>query len=448
MNQAQVLFVDDDDDIRASTTQALELAGFYVRSFGAADRMLGEVNPQHTGVIVTDIRMPGLDGMSFMQRVHEIDPEIPVILITGHGDVQLAVRAMREGAYDFIEKPFSTAHLEEVMRRSLDRRRLVMENRALRQVMEQGDLLDQRLSGRTRVMVELRDRIRLLAGAETDVLLQGPEGAGKKVVARALHDESVRCGKPFVSINCAALSEETAASELFGHEIGAFPGAMRARTGRLEHGRGGTVYLENVTSLNHELQAQLLQVLDERALRRTGSNEPVPLDARFVFGTASNLDDEARHGRLRQDLMFRMNAVSITLPSLAQRREDIPRLFLQLLHEAAGRFRKVAPDVPGDLLAMLAARDWPGNVRELRNWAERLVLGLETSVEQQLPGSSGKLAERVSEFEKSVIMAELQASGGSLRTVYERLGLSRKTLYEKMQRYGLRREDFTADGQN
>ncbi len=445
MSQPQVLFVDDDDDIRASATQALELAGFHVRGFAAADRMLGEVNPGLTGAIVTDIRMPGLDGMSFMQRVHDIDPEIPVILITGHGDVQLAVRAMREGAYDFIEKPFATAHLAEVVRRALDRRRLVMENRELRQVMEQGDMLDQRLAGRTGVMVALRERLRVIAATGADVLLLGPEGSGKKVAARALHDASARRDKPFVAINCAALPEDTAGSELFGHEVGAFPGAMRARVGRLEHGRGGTIYLEDVTALNHELQAQLLQVLDERAIRRAGSSEPISLDARFLFGTDRKLEDEAAQGRLRQDLMFRMNAVSITLPGLAQRRDDIPRLFLQLLHEAASRFRKTAPDVPGELLAMLSQRDWPGNVRELRNWAERMVLGLEADAAEPSTGLSGKLADRVAAFEKTVLMAELQASGGSLRTVYERLGLSRKTLYEKMQKHGLKREDFTSD---
>ena len=443
--QAQVLFVDDDDDIRASATQALELAGFHVRGFAAADRMLGEVNPGLTGAIVTDIRMPGLDGMSFMQRIHDVDPDIPVILITGHGDVQLAVRAMREGAYDFIEKPFSTAHLAEVVRRALDRRRLVMENRSLREVMEQGDALERQLAGRTPVMTALRERIRLVAGTDADVLLQGPEGSGKKVAARALHDHSGRHDKPFLVINCAALTEDMAVSELFGHEAGAFPGAMRARAGRLEHGRGGTIFLEDVTALNQEMQAQLLQVLDERAIRRAGSSEPIRLDARFLFGTSRKLDEEVEQGRLRRDLMFRMNAVSISLPALAQRRDDIPRLFLQLLNEAASRFRKPAPDVPGDLLAVLSAREWPGNVRELRNWAERLVLGLEADLAGPAAGLSGKLADRVAAFEKTVLMAELQASGGSLRKVYERLGLSRKTLYEKMQRHGLKREDFTAD---
>lgn len=443
--QAQVLFVDDDDDIRASAMQALELAGFHVRGFAAADRMLGEVNPGLTGAIVTDIRMPGLDGMSFMQRVHDVDPDIPVILITGHGDVQLAVRAMRDGAYDFIEKPFATAHLAEVVRRALDRRRLVMENRSLREVMEQGDALERQLAGRTPVMTALRERIRLIAGTDADVLLQGPEGSGKKVAARALHDRSERRNKPFVVVNCAALTEDMAASDLFGHEAGAFPGAVRARAGRLEHGRGGTIFLEDVSALNHEVQAQLLQVLDDRALCRAGSSEPIRLDARFLFGTSRNIEEEVALGRLRRDLMFRMNAVSINLPALAQRRDDIPRLFLQLLNEAASRFRKSPPDVPGGLLATLSQRDWPGNVRELRSWAERLVLGLDADPDGPSAALSGKLADRVAAFEKTVLTAELQASGGSLRKVYERLGLSRKTLYEKMQRHGLKREDFTAD---
>jgi two-component system C4-dicarboxylate transport response regulator DctD len=443
--QPQVLFVDDDDDIRASTTQALELAGFHVRSFPAADRMLGEVNSRLTGAIITDIRMPRLDGMSFMQQIHEVDPDIPVILITGHGDVQLAVRAMRDGAYDFIEKPFSTAHLGEVVRKALDRRRLVLENRSLRQVMEQGDTLDQRLVGRTPVMEALRERIRLIAPTQADVLVQGPAGSGKKLTARALHDVSARSEKPFVTINCAALPEDSAVSEIFGHEAGAFPGVVRSRAGRLEHGRGGTIFLEDVTALSPELQAQLLQVLDERSFCRAGSNDPIELDARFMFSTAHNLDEEVAKGRLRKDLLFRMNAVGIVLPALSERRDDIPRLFLQLVSDAASRLRRPPPDVSGDLLAALSAREWPGNVRELRNWAERLVLGLETEAGELAAGQPGKLADRMAAFEKAVLMAELQASNGSLRAVYERLGLSRKTLYEKMQRHGLKREDFTGD---
>ncbi|MDX1715581.1 MAG: sigma-54 dependent transcriptional regulator [Anderseniella sp.] len=441
----QVLFVDDDDDIRASTTQALELAGFHVRSFPAADRMLGEVNPRLTGAIITDIRMPRLDGMSFMQQIHEVDPDIPVILITGHGDVQLAVRAMRDGAYDFIEKPFSTAHLGEVVRKALDRRRLILENRSLRQGMEQGDTLDQRLVGRTPVMLALRERIRLIASTQADVLVHGPGGSGKKLAARALHDVSARSEKPFVTINCAALPDDSAVSEIFGHEVGAFPGAVRSRAGRLEHGRGGTIFLEDVTALSPELQAQLLQVLDERSFCRAGSNDPIELDARFIFSTSHNLDEEVARGRLRKDLLFRMNAVGIALPALSERRDDIPRLFLQLVSDAASRLRRPSPDVSGDLLAALSAREWPGNVRELRNWAERLVLGLETEAGELAAGLPGKLADRMAAFEKAVLMAELQASNGSLRTVYERLGLSRKTLYEKMQRHGLKREDFTSD---
>ena len=443
MSEPQVLFVDDEDDIRISATQALELAGFYVRSFSAADKMLGEVSSELTGAIVTDIRMPGLDGMSFMQRVHEIDPDIPVILITGHGDVQLAVRAMRDGAYDFIEKPFASAHLAEVVRRALDRRALVVENRQLRSAVSDGDDLDRRLAGRSAAVTELREQVRTAADSDADILLVGPAGTGKQATARALHDISARKNKPFVVVNCAALNPATAASELFGHEVGAFAGALRARVGRLEHGRGGTIYLQEVAALEDEVQAQLLQVLDERAVRRVGGGEAVDLDARIVFGMPHDLDQQSAQGQLRKDLFYRLDKVRIVLPQLADRREDIPGLFSQFMVEAASRFRKQVPEVSGQVLSALAARDWPGNVRELRNWAERMVLGLDKDQLENPVSGSARLADRVAAFEKSVLVAELEAAGGSLRTVYQRLGLSRKTLYEKMQRHGLRREDFS-----
>lgn len=439
MKPALVLLIDDEDELRRSTAQALDLSGFEVRDLASAERALDLVTPGFNGVVVTDIRMPGMDGMTLMGRIREIDADIPVILTTGHGDVQLAVKAMREGAYDFIEKPFNTQTLAAVAARALDRRGLVLENRLLRAVAGKRDDIEVRMPGRTQAMVELRYRLRAVAGTDADVLIVGDTGAGKEVAARALHDVSGRASKPFVAIDCAALPANLIESELFGHEAGAFAGAIRARFGKFEHARGGTILLDEIGSMPVDLQAKLLRVIQDRNITRLGSNELIALDVRFVATSKADLEAEVAAGRFRADLLYRLNVVTLRLPSLAARREDVPLLFLQLVREAAARHRRDEVDVPPHVIADIANRTWPGNVRELRNAADRYVLGLGFGLDEEasLVDSSPRLADRVADFEKSVISAALLAQGGSLKAVYESLGISRKTLYEKMQRYGL-----------
>lgn len=441
MSEQRVLLVDDEEELRLSTVQALELFGVTVQAFSSADHVLELIGYSFNGVVVTDIRMPGIDGMTLLHRIREIDSEIPVILVTGHGDVQLAVKAMREGAYDFIEKPFTPQHLAGVIRRAMDRRGLVLENRRLRAVAGKRDDLEARLPGRTQTMVELRYRIRAIGATDADTLIIGDTGVGKEVVARALHDISPRANRPFIAINCAALPENLIESELFGHEAGAFPGAIRARYGKFEHGRGGTILLDEVGSLPFDLQAKFLRVLQERVITRLGSNEIVPLDVRFIATSKVDLQAEVAAGRFRADLLYRLNVATIHVPSLEQRRTDIPLLFLQLVREAAARYGKEDNEVSADVISDIAQRDWPGNVRELRNAADRLVLGLDWG-----PGEtgamvgredSGRLADKVAAYERGIIAGAISAHRGALRPVYETLGISRKTLYEKMQKYGL-----------
>jgi two-component system C4-dicarboxylate transport response regulator DctD len=447
MKQPTVLLVDDDEEIRHSTAQSLQLAGFSVRDFPSAEVALDYITPGFAGVVVSDIRMQGMDGMTFLGKVRDIDTELPVILVTGHGDVQLAVRAMREGAYDFIEKPFSGQHLGDVARRAYDRRGLILENRVLRAAAGHPDDLETRLPGRSSPIIDLRHRLRAVASTDADVLIVGDTGVGKEVVARALHDNSSRAERPFVAINCAALPADLIESELFGHEVGAFPGAIRARYGKFEHARGGTVLLDEIGSMSAALQAKLLRVIQERVIFRLGSNEQIPLDVRFVATSKVELEDEVAQGRFRADLFYRLNVVTLRVPRLSERREDVPILFLQLVREAAGRYRREMADVPSYLLEAVARRAWPGNVRELRNAADRYLLGLgmDGLVPESQDSRSDRLADRVAGFERSVIASALQAHGGSLKPVYESLGISRKTLYEKMQRYGLDKKDHGAD---
>ena len=433
----RVLLVDDDDRMRNSTAQALELAGFAVEPLASGEEALALAGPGFAGAVVSDIRMPGMDGMTLLSRLHEIDAELPVILVTGHAEVPLAVEAIRGGAYDFIEKPFVVQELATVIRRALDHRGLVLANRRLRAVAGKRDDLEARLPGRTPVMVDLRHRLRAIGASDADALIIGPTGAGKEVAARALHDMSPRAGHPFIAINCAALPQALIESELFGHEAGAFPGALRPRYGKFEHARGGVVLLDEIGSMPLDLQAKLLRVLQERVITRLGSNDPVALDVRFIATSKTDLADLVRHGAFREDLYWRLNVAVLHVPPLSARREDIPLLFLQLVRESAARHSVPERDVPPAFLSGLAARDWPGNVRELRNLAERVVLGLEGTETAQADGA--RLAERVAAFERSLIAGAIAAHGGRLRAVYETLGISRKTLYEKMQKYGLDR---------
>ncbi len=445
----RVLVVDDDPDLRASTVQALDLAGLAYHDLGSAEQALEYVSFGFHGVVLTDIRMPRMDGLTLMSRVHEIDREIPVILMTGHGDVQLAVRAMREGAHDFIEKPFSANQMTELVARAVGFRRLVLENRVLRAAAGQADDLEQRLIGRSNAMIDLRRRIRTIGPADTDVLIVGETGAGKEVVARALHDLSARAQRPFVVIDCAAIPAPLIESELFGHEQGAFAGAMRARTGKFEHAAGGTVLLDDIAALPPPLQGKLLRVVEDRAVSRLGSNEVHRLDIRIIATARVPLMAEVEAGRFRADLLYRLNVVTLDVPPLSDRPEDIALLFLRLLSEAAARHRiDAAPDVQPALLAALGGRAWPGNVRELRNAADRFALGLGLDPAQEAAPPPQRLADRVAAFERREIEAALAAHGGTLKPVYESLGLSRKSLYEKIQKLGIDRAVFTsgADG--
>lgn len=433
--RGRVLLVDDDAAMRLSTAQALDLEGFEVEELPDAQSALDRVGFGFEGVVISDIRMPGMDGLTLMNRIRDIDPEIPVILITGHGDVQLAVRAMREGAHDFVEKPFDAQQLVKIVSRALAYRGVVLENRVLRAAAGQADDLETRLVGRSTAMIDLRRRLRTIGPTDADVLIVGETGTGKEVVARALHDLSPRARRPFIAIDCAALPGALIESELFGHEAGAFPGALRTRYGKFEHAKGGTILLDEIGSMPLDLQAKLLRVVQDRVITPLGSNEDRALDVRFIATSRRPLEDEALAGRFRADLLYRLNVVTLHVPPLSARREDVQLLFIKLVQEAAARHQRPLAPVPPQLLAEVASRDWPGNVRELRNAADRHALGIALQpAEEDAPGQA-RLAQRVAAFERELIVSTLAAHGGRLKPVYETLGLSRKSLWEKMQKH-------------
>ena len=438
MTGGRVLLIDDDADIRSSVGQSLELGGFDVTALARADLALDLIGPDFDGVVVSDIRMPRMDGMAFLDAALDRDRDICVILITGHGDVPLAVKALDRGAYDFIEKPFPRERLTTAIARAMDKRRMTQELRRLRMTTAQGPL-DRHVLGTGPQIQDLRRRIATVAGSRLDVLVVGDTGTGKEHVARAIHDASDRAAGPFVVISLAALQSDKAAADLFGHTAHAFPGTTRARTGRLEHGRGGTIYLDDIGSAPLDVQAQLLRLFEDRAITPLGAPDPVDLDARFVASSRHSLEDLVARGLFREDLLYRINALTLRLPPLADRAAELPYLFSTFVDMAAADLDRPRPDVPPEALLRLATRDWPGNLRELRSAAERFVLGLDR--EDLGGGETLTLPQRVERFERDAIVAALRLNDGSLKATYESLGLARKTLYEKMQKYGIDRND-------
>ncbi|MFI0377296.1 MAG: sigma-54-dependent transcriptional regulator, partial [Candidatus Thiodiazotropha sp.] len=369
-----VFFIDDEIDLRLANEQTLELAGFQVRVFEKAEDALKLIDDQTGGIVVSDIRLPGLDGLALLQRLQQMDAALPVILITGHGDISMAVDAMQKGAYDFIEKPFSAERLVDTVRRALEKRRLVLENRTLKTELNAQNSLGPRIIGKTSAMKALKNTINQLADTAADILLMGETGTGKELVARSLHEHSQRRDKNFVAVNCGAIPENLIESELFGHEKGAFTGAETLRIGKFEYANHGSVFLDEVESMPLPAQVRLLRVLQERYLERIGSNESIELDIRIVAATKVDLKAAADRGEFREDLYYRLNVVTLELPPLRERREDIPLLFQHFLLVAAARYGKVAPAMPDNISQKLMSFNWPGNVRELRNAAERFVL--------------------------------------------------------------------------
>ena len=436
-----VIVVDDERSIRDAVEQWLSLSGFQVKLFSRAEECLAQLPVNFPGVILSDVRMPGISGLELLATLQQRDAELPVILLTGHGDVPMAVDAMRDGAYDFLEKPFSPETLLNSLRRALDKRRLVLENRALHEQADHRSKLEASLLGVSPGLQTLRRQILDLAGLPVNVLIRGETGSGKELVARCLHDFGPRADKPFVALNCAAIPEQLFEAELFGHESGAFTGAQGKRIGKLEYADGGTLFLDEIESMPLAQQVKLLRVLQEQKLERLGANQSIDVDLRIIAATKPDLLDEARAGRFREDLAYRLNVAQLRLPALRERREDIPLLYAHFSRAAAQRLgRRVAP-LSGPRLSRLLSHDWPGNVRELANVAERQVLGLDDHEPDAVePGQS--LAAQQEAFEAQCLRAALTRHKGDIKAVLEELQLPRRTFNEKLQRHGLTREMF------
>jgi two-component system, NtrC family, nitrogen regulation response regulator NtrX len=454
-NTAHLLVVDDDPNTLASLSRAFRLAGYEATVCDSAVRALELAKSERFDLIMSDVMMPGRDGLSLLEDLKNAGVTTPVVMISGQASIEMAVRATRLGAVDFLEKPLSTEKLMVTVENVLKLSRLEQENRELRTRLGRHEIVWQ-----SPVMERLMAQIRRVAASETRVCILGETGTGKELVARTLHENSPRRAGPFITLNCAAVPAELIESELFGHEKGAFTGASGRHTGKFEQAHGGTLFLDEIGDMPLTMQAKLLRVLEEGEVERVGGDKPVRVDARVIVATHRNLEELVRQNAFRQDLFHRIYVFPLTLPPLRERVDDIPALVLHFARQVSAQNGWKEKPIEPAAIQELQRYAWPGNVRELRNVVERLLLiaaGESVTAEDvrmALPrsgdthathggnssgaeGFSGTLAERVEKFERESLVGELAKHGYHMTNAARALGLERSHLYKKCQQLGI-----------
>ncbi|MEA3545928.1 MAG: sigma-54 dependent transcriptional regulator [Thermodesulfobacteriota bacterium] len=437
-NDLLIYLIEDDEAVRRGCEQTIQLANLSVRLFTTAETALTAMEDFPPAVVVSDVRLPGISGLELLDEIQKYDRDIPVILITGHGDVSMAVQAMRDNAYDFIEKPFHSERLVDVIRRALEKRRLILEIHRLQEQL--GNVGRMPLIGDSDEMQKIRRAIATLAPTDVDLLILGETGSGKDVVAHAIHNLSGRTG-PFVAINCGALPETIFESEIFGHQAGAFTGAVKKRIGKIEYAEGGTLFLDEIESMPLLLQVKLLRVLQDHCVERLGSNCCIPVDCRIVAASKVDLQQLSEQGNFRADLYYRLNVVTIELPPLRQRPDDIAPLMAYFLSQASRRFNRKAVTWNEQDLLKWQQHDWPGNVRELKTVAERLCLGVSDGIDPSRVVTTS-LASKVAVYERGLIRDALKSTQGNVVNAAELLQMPKKTLYDKLSMHGLEPKNY------
>lgn len=439
----EIYLVDDEPELLEACRQTFELEGYNVRTFESGRKLFPALNADWPGVIISDVKMPDIDGLDLLRKIHKRMPDIPVIMLTGHGDVRMAIEAIRAGAYDFLEKPAQPEYLVEVARRALTTRQLSLENKALKQQLAQTSTTESRLLGNAPSTELLRQTITTLAAVDVDVLLIGETGAGKELAARCLHDFSNRSQNHFVALNCGAIPAQLVESELFGHEKGAFTSAFEKRIGKIEHAHGGTLFLDEIESMPQSVQVKLLRTLQERTVERVGSNKPVKVDFRVIAATKTDLRSEVQAGRLREDLFYRLNVARIEIPPLRERGSDALLLLRHFMAQQSKNLHCPVPEIDNATMGALRNYSWPGNVRELKNVAQQLLLNLPLDLPNQGTGNcSCDPAEKgldlcIEEFEKQVIITALERNRGKIVKTAEELQIPRKKLYLRMKKFNI-----------
>ncbi len=455
---ALILVVDNEHSVRMTLAMLLKGSGHQVLEAAAGRAAIEKLREEPVSLVITDLKMPEVSGLDVLREVKALRPETEVILLTGHGTIESAVEAMRLGAFDYVTKPFEPSELLHRVQNALNHHHLVNEVRLLRQEIREQKGFG-RLVGQSSQMHRVAEMISRVAGSDTTILIEGESGTGKELVARAIHGESPRADRPFVAINCNALPETLLESELFGHVRGAFTGATAAKKGLFEEADRGTLFLDEIGDTSPATQIKLLRVLQEREIRRVGSNAPIKIDVRVLAATHRSLEGMVREGRFRDDLYYRLNVVTIPVPTLRERREDIPLLTAHFLEAAAKRAGKAMPVLSQDALNLLLEYPWPGNVRQLENAIERAVLlGAQGTLfpgdfppsllrTSSAGGSSASppKPQRLDEVERTHILMTLEELGWNQARAAEVLGIGRNTLWRKLKEYGIQPPERRGD---
>jgi DNA-binding NtrC family response regulator len=440
----KLLVVDDEKNIREGLAASLEMDGYSAVCAAGGDEAWGLYCRGDIDLVITDLRMPDMDGEELMRRILAETPGLPVIILTGHGTIENAVSAMHDGAWDFLTKPVNLDHLSMLVKRALENRELVLRHRELEADLERSRL-SSNMIGKSAAMRKVFDTISRVAPTKASVLITGESGVGKELVADAIHELSPRKGKPLIKVHCAALSANLLESELFGHEKGAFTGAVSRRRGRFELANGGTLFLDEIGEVDQNIQIKLLRVLQERQFERVGGEETVETDVRLVAATNKDLKAEIEKGNFREDLYFRLNVVSINVPPLRERKDDIPMMAVSFLKEFAAENGKAIEGIHEKAYSRLYAYDWPGNIRELRNCIESAVVMCRKPViaVADLPPALQSSTDdegwvrvpldcSLEEDEKIIIKAAIGFHKGNKSKAAEVLGIGRKTLHRKI----------------
>jgi len=448
---ATILIVDDEKNLREGIAEALQSPDR--RIFLAENGFQAEeiIRTNAVDLVLSDLKMPSMNGLELLRRVQAISPTTIFIIMTAYGSVDTAVKAIKEGAYDYLTKPINIDQLELLLARALKSRELEAENIYLKEQLEKRFGLENMI-GHSRAMENVFELIRQISPSNATILITGKSGTGKELVARAIHQQSPRKNKPFVPIHCAALSPSLLESELFGHEKGAFTGAINQKKGKFEIADGGTIFLDEVNEIPLEMQVKLLRFLEMREFERVGGNRSIQVDVRLLAASNSDLQVMVKEHLMREDLYFRLNVVKIELPPLRDRREDIPLLVHAFINEFSQVDRKKVTGITPEALGILQYYDWPGNVRELRNCIESMVVLAKKPIldEDDIPAEIRRLQTDIPVFsspdslniktmEKELIRAAIAQASGNKKRAAEQLGISRRTLYRKMEEYGLTR---------
>ena len=452
MASERILIVDDEDGMRRLLSRVLTREGYDTVAVGSGAEALRLVANERFDLVVTDIKMPEMDGLQLLEELKEYEPSLLVIVITAYGTIENAVQALRSGAYDYIAKPFENDEIRLTVAKALERERLLAENRYLHAELE--DRYDfSGIIGGSPAMRQVYEMVSSVASSNANVLISGESGTGKELLARSIHYNSPRKEKPFIVLNCAAISEGVLESELFGHEKGAFTGALDTRKGRFERADQGTLFIDEVAEMSATAQVKLLRVIQEHEFERVGGNKTISVNVRIVAATNKILEDQVKDGKFREDLYYRLNVVNINVPPLRSRREDIEPLTKYFLEKYSAETGKKITELAPRALSCLLAHDWPGNIRELQNAIERAVVLAKGSVltprdfpqgmqgdDQiclQIPEKGGSLTDILEDLERQLILQTLQREDGSQTRAADTLGIKRTTLRYKMEKYQL-----------